>query len=152
VVALDPATGALRWHYQFAPHDSHDWDACEPIALVDTTLRGEPRKLLAQANRNGFFYAVDRVTGKLLGAEPFVKQITWASGIGADGRPQLLRNNEPTTEGQLICPSVSGAANWRRRRTIRAPGCTTSWAWNPATSTPKGSLRRGRAAKRISRA
>ncbi len=112
VVALDPATGKLRWHYQFTPHDVHDWDATEPLALVDARWRGEPRKLLIQANRNGFFYVLDRLSGKLLLAEPFVKNVTWASGIGADGRPKLLPGNEPTPEGQRTCPAVAGAANW----------------------------------------
>jgi alcohol dehydrogenase (cytochrome c) len=112
VVALDPATGKLRWHYQFTPHDLHDWDATEPPLLIDATFRGQPRKLLIQANRNGFFYVLDRLTGKLLLAEPFVKRLTWASGIGPDGRPRLLPGNEPTAEGQLVCPAVAGAANW----------------------------------------
>jgi len=112
VVALDPATGKLRWYYQFTPHDLHDWDATETPVLVDAPFHGQPRKLLLQGNRNGFFYVLDRLTGKLLLAQPFVKQITWASGIGADGRPQLLPGNAPTVEGQLVCPAVAGAANW----------------------------------------
>jgi PQQ-dependent dehydrogenase (methanol/ethanol family) len=112
VVALDPATGKLKWHYQFTPHDTHDWDATETPLLLDATWRGEPRKLLVQGNRNGFFYVLDRLTGKLLLAEPFVKKLTWASGIGADGRPILLPGNTPTPQGQLTCPSVAGAANW----------------------------------------
>ncbi len=108
VVALDPATGKLRWHYQFTPHDVHDWDATEPPVLVDL----DGTKLLVQANRNGFFYVLDRVTGKVQRAEPFVKKLTWASGIGADGRPILLPGNEPNAAGQRTCPSVAGAANW----------------------------------------
>lgn len=108
VVALDAATGKLRWHYQFTPHDVHDWDATEPPVLVDL----EGKKLLVQANRNGFFYVLDRATGKLLRAEPFVKKLTWASGIGVDGRPVLLPGSEPTEAGQMTCPSVAGAANW----------------------------------------
>lgn len=121
VVALDPASGKLRWYYQFTPHDLHDWDATETPVLVDAQFRGEPRKLLLQGNRNGFFYVLDRLTGKLLLAEPFVSKITWASGIGSDGRPKLLPGNEPTEEGQLVCPAVAGAANW------------PSSAYNPAT-------------------
>jgi PQQ-dependent dehydrogenase (methanol/ethanol family) len=112
VVALDPDSGKLRWYYQFTPHDLHDWDAAETPILVDAEFRGEPRKLLLQGNRNGFFYALDRLTGKVLLAEPFVKKLTWASGIGPDGRPKLLPGNEPTVEGQLTCPAVAGAANW----------------------------------------
>ena len=112
VLALHPATGKLAWYYQFTPHDLHDWDATETPTLVDARFHGEIRKLLLQGNRNGFFYVLDRVTGKVLLAEPFVKKMTWASGIGADGRPKLLPGNEPTVEGQLVCPSVAGAANW----------------------------------------
>jgi len=112
VLALEPATGKLRWYYQFTPHDLHDWDATETLMLVDAPFHGQPRKLLLQGNRNGFFYVLDRITGKVLLAEPFIKRITWASGIGADGRPKLLPGNEPTAEGQLGCPSVAGAANW----------------------------------------
>ena len=99
VVALDPDTGKLKWHYQFTPHDLHDWDATETPVLVDAHFRGEPRKLLLHGNRNGFFYVLDRLTGKVLLAEPFVKNLTWASGIGPDGRPKLLPGNEPTRRG-----------------------------------------------------
>jgi alcohol dehydrogenase (cytochrome c) len=112
VVALDPDSGKLKWYYQFTPHDVHDWDAAETPMLVNAEFGGQPRKLLLQGNRNGFFYVLDRLTGKLLLAEPFVKKLTWAKGIGADGRPQLLPGNEPTIEGQLTCPAVAGAANW----------------------------------------
>ena len=112
VLALEPDTGKLKWHYQFTPHDLHDWDATETPILVDANFRGQPRKLLLQGNRNGFFYVLDRLTGKVLLAEPFVRNITWASGIGEDGRPKLLPGNEPTVEGQRVCPAVAGAANW----------------------------------------
>jgi PQQ-dependent dehydrogenase (methanol/ethanol family) len=121
VLALDPATGKLKWYYQFTPHDLHDWDATEMLVLVDAQFRGQARRLLLQGNRNGFFYVLDRLTGEVLLAEPFVKRITWASSIGRDGRPKLLPGNEPTPEGQLVCPSVAGAANW------------PSDAYNPAT-------------------
>jgi alcohol dehydrogenase (cytochrome c) len=112
VVALDPDTGKLKWHYQFTPHDLHDWDANQTPMLVDAQFRGQPRKLMLQGNRNGFFYVLDRLTGKVLLAEPFVKNVTWASGIGADGRPRLLPGNAPTAEGQRVCPAVAGATNW----------------------------------------
>lgn len=112
VLALNPANGKLKWYYQFTPHDLHDWDATESLVLLDAPFQGTPRKLLLQGNRNGFFYVLDRLTGKVLLAKPFVKRMTWAGGIGRDGRPQLLPGNEPTREGQLVCPSVAGAANW----------------------------------------
>jgi alcohol dehydrogenase (cytochrome c) len=121
VIALDPETGKLKWHFQFTPHDLHDWDATESLVLVDATFQGQPRKLLLQGNRNGFFYVLDRVTGKFLLGEPFVKRITWATGIGPDGRPKLAPNSEPTPGGTLTCPSVSGASNW------------PSTAFNPST-------------------
>jgi len=104
ILALDPDTGRLKWYYQFTPHDVHVYDATEPPLLVDTRYRGEDRKLLLLANRNGFFYVLDRTNGHVLLAKPFVKHLTWASGIGADGRPELL------TEGELSCPET--AANW----------------------------------------
>jgi alcohol dehydrogenase (cytochrome c) len=112
VIALDPPTGKLKWHYQFTPHDLHDWDATETPLLVDAPFRGQTRKLMLHGDRNGFFYVLDRLTGKVLLAEPFVRNITWASGIGPDGRPMLLPGNEPTVEGQKVCPAVAGAANW----------------------------------------
>jgi alcohol dehydrogenase (cytochrome c) len=112
VLALDAGTGRLKWHYQFTPHDLHDWDATETPMLVDAPFQGQPRKLLLQGNRNGFFYVLDRLTGKVLLAEPFVKNITWASGIDSDGRPRLVPGNEPSVEGQRVCPAVAGATNW----------------------------------------
>jgi alcohol dehydrogenase (cytochrome c) len=112
VIALDASTGALKWHYQFTPHDLHDWDANQTPVLADVVFRGRPRKLLLQGNRNGFFYVLDRLTGELLLAEPFVKNLTWASAIGKDGRPILLPGNEPAPAGTRTCPSVTGATNW----------------------------------------
>lgn len=104
VLALDPETGKMKWHYQFTPHDTHDWDATEPNVLVDTTYKGQARKLLLHADRNGFFYVFDRVEGQLLLAKPFLNRITWASGIGADGRPVRLPPSD------LGCPDH--ATNW----------------------------------------
>jgi PQQ-dependent dehydrogenase (methanol/ethanol family) len=112
VLALDPRTGLVKWHFQFSPHDLHDWDANEPLVLADASYRGEQRKLLLQANRNGFFYVLDRISGAFLFAKPFVKKLTWAGGVNADGVPQWLPNNEPTVEGVRTCPSVRGATNW----------------------------------------
>ena len=112
VVALDPDTGRLRWYFQFTPHDLNDWDATETPVLVDATFRGQPRKLLLHGNRNGFFYVLDRLTGEFLLAEPFVKQLTWATGIDPNGRPILAPNQAPTAEGTRTCPAVTGATNW----------------------------------------
>jgi len=79
---------------------------------VNATFQGRPRKLLLQGNRNGFFYVLDRTNGELLLAKPFVKRLTWASGVGKDGRPQELQASRPTTGGTLACPAVRGATNW----------------------------------------
>ena len=112
VVALDVKTGQRKWHFQFTPHDVHDYDAQQPLVLVDAPWKGQPRKLLLQANRNGFFYVLDRVTGEYLQGTPYVKQITWASGLDAKGRPIVVPNMEPTREGKRVCPSLEGASNW----------------------------------------
>jgi len=112
VIALDAASGKLKWHYQFTPHDLFDWDAGQTPLLVNRRYRGEEKKLLIQANRNGFLYVFDRVNGKLLLAEKFVDKLTWATGIGKDGRPILVPGMEPTKDGAKVCPSVLGATNW----------------------------------------
>ena len=111
VLALRPRTGELVWHFQFTPHDTHDWDAQEPLLLVDEEFRGERRKLLLQGNRNGFFYVLDRVTGEFLLGEAFTEQ-TWAEGIAPDGRPIVRPGSDPTSEGSVVCPAIRGATNW----------------------------------------
>ncbi len=111
VVALRPQTGELIWHFQFTPHDTHDWDAQEPLLLVDAEFRGRPRKLLVQGNRNGFFYVLDRTNGRFLLGEPFVRQ-TWADGLDDSGRPIVLPGSDPTEEGTDVCPAIRGATNW----------------------------------------
>ena len=121
VVALDPETGKLRWHFQFTPHDLHDWDAVQPAVLVDAEFRGRARKLLLHADRNGFYYVLDRSNGELLLAKAFARKLSWASGIDAKGRPIELPGNVPTPEGTPTCPDIRGAANWM------------STAYNPAT-------------------
>jgi alcohol dehydrogenase (cytochrome c) len=112
ILALDRKTGKLKWHYQFTPHDLWDWDATQTSVLIDADWQGKPRKLMLHANRNGFFYVFDRVNGTLLLAKPFVKNLTWASGIGADGRPIRLPNQDPSPTGTKVCPSQDGATNW----------------------------------------
>jgi alcohol dehydrogenase (cytochrome c) len=112
ILALDAKTGKMKWYYQFTPHDIHDWDATEPPVLVDANWQGTLRKLLIQANRNGFFYVLDRVDGKLLLAKTFVRKINWAKEIGKDGRPVLLPLEEVINGGIKVCPDVYGATNW----------------------------------------
>ncbi|WP_052200431.1 PQQ-dependent dehydrogenase, methanol/ethanol family [Terriglobus sp. TAA 43] len=120
VVALSAKTGELKWYYQFTPHDTHDWDAEQPVLLVDQPWNGKPRKLLIHANRNGFFFVLDRKNGELLLAKPFVKT-TWASGYDRSGRPILTDSSESSEKGELICPASSGGTNWY------------SSSWNPQT-------------------
>ncbi len=121
IVALDAKTGKLKWHYQTTPHDLWDWDTTETPLVIDTTWEGKTRKLLVQGNRNGFYYVFDRTDGKLLLTKQFIKDLTWAKGIGADGRPIFAPNQVPTTQGTHVCPSQDGATNWY------------SPSWNPAT-------------------
>ena len=102
VLALNAETGDIKWYYQFTPHDRKDRDATEPEVLVDTTWHGQPRKLLLHANRNGFFYVLDRTDGEVLLAKPFLRRVDWASSIGPDGRPVVVN--------ETGCPS--DAANW----------------------------------------
>lgn len=112
ILALDPRTGKLKWDYQTTPHDVWDWDASETPLVIDAPWKGQPRKLLAQGNRNGFFYVLDRTTGELLLAKQFTKELTWATGIAADGRPIKIPGQEPSAGGTRVCPSQSGATNW----------------------------------------
>ncbi len=112
IVALEAKTGKLKWYYQFTPHDVHDWDAQEPPVLADTNWQGRPRKLLLEANRNGFFYVLDRATGQLLLAKPFLKKLNWAEGIGQDGKPILKALPEAPGGGTYVCPGFQGGTNW----------------------------------------
>jgi alcohol dehydrogenase (cytochrome c) len=111
VIALDADTGKLKWYFQFTPHDTFDYDAVETPMLLDLTWQGRPRKLLVQANRNGFFYVLDRITGQFLMAKPFVK-VTWARGIDSTGRPIRVPDLEPNGSGTVICPQCAGGTNW----------------------------------------
>ncbi len=112
ILALQAKTGKLQWYFQFTPHDTHDWDAEEPPLLVDADWHGQPRKLLVEANRNGFFYVLDRITGKLLLARQFSKTLNWASGIGEDGRPKLKTLPVDSHGDDFVCPGFQGATNW----------------------------------------
>jgi alcohol dehydrogenase (cytochrome c) len=111
VVALDADSGKLRWSFQFSPHDTHDWDSVQIPVLVDTVLNGSNRKLLIWANRNGFYYLLDRTTGEFLQGTPFVKQ-TWADGLDAKGRPRVRPESIPSPQGSNVYPSITGGTNW----------------------------------------
>jgi alcohol dehydrogenase (cytochrome c) len=112
ILALEAKTGKLKWYYQFTPHDIHDWDAEEPPVLVDTNWHGQPRKLLIQANRNGFFYVFDRASGQLLLAKAFLKKLNWAKEIGKDGRPVTNQLPERPSGESYVCPGIAGGTNW----------------------------------------
>jgi alcohol dehydrogenase (cytochrome c) len=109
VVALDVKTGAMKWYYQFTPHDTHDWDANGPVILTDQMWEGRMRKLLVHADVNGFFFVLDRTDGKMLIASELGKQ-NWTTGYGKDGRPVVTANFETTLEGIATCRT--GAAKW----------------------------------------
>lgn len=112
VIALARKTGKLAWHFQFSPHDEHDWDSNQTPILADLTVAGVPRKVIGWANRNGFYYVLDRATGEFLVGTPFVKQ-TWARGLDARGRPIPAPGGRPTREGALVYPGVAGGTNWQ---------------------------------------
>lgn len=111
LLALDADKGTLKWHFQFTPHDVHDWDATEVPVLVDGEVRGRKRKLVLFANRNAFYYVLDRVTGEFLLGKPYAKQ-TWAKGLDDSGRPIRIPNTLPSFEGTAVWPAVAGANNW----------------------------------------
>jgi alcohol dehydrogenase (cytochrome c) len=112
VLALDPRTGRLKWHFQFTPHDLNDWDAVQTVIAVDAPFDGRTRRLLLQANRNGFFYVLDRESGQPLRATPFIRNLNWATGVDAAGRPLRIDGMTPSVRGTVVCPSVEGATNW----------------------------------------
>ena len=111
VVALDADTGKLKWYFQFTPHDDFDYDSVQVPVMANIKWLGQPRKVMMWANRNGFFYVLDRNTGKFLQGKPFVK-VTWAKGLDEAGRPMRTSGNEPTAEGTVIYPSPTGGTNW----------------------------------------
>jgi alcohol dehydrogenase (cytochrome c) len=109
VVALDPDTGRLKWHFQFTPHDEFDYDSVQVPVLADIPWQGRTRKAMLWANRNGFMYVLDRTTGQFLLGRPFVK-VNWTSGLDAMGRP--MKPLSPAPEGTLIYPGNQGGTNW----------------------------------------
>jgi alcohol dehydrogenase (cytochrome c) len=111
IVALNPDTGKLAWGFQVSPHDTHDWDAAEVPVLVDGDFNGQPRKMLLQASRNGYFFVLDRATGKSLLTKPFAS-VNWSKGIDEQGRPIPNAAKEPSRDGVLVSPDESGATNF----------------------------------------
>jgi alcohol dehydrogenase (cytochrome c) len=112
LLALDADTGRMKWYFQFTPGDTHDWDAQAWPVLVDRNWYGKPRKLVLHANRNGFLYVLDRVTGEFLRATKLIDSLDWATGIDAKGKPIVVPGKEPTPTGNRVCPGVKGATNW----------------------------------------
>jgi alcohol dehydrogenase (cytochrome c) len=111
VIALDATTGKLVWYFQFTPHDEHDWDSNQTPVLVDVAIDGVERKIICWANRNGFYYVLDRTNGEFLHGVPFVEE-TWASGLDSKGRPILTEAAKVTTGGILARPNAGGGTNW----------------------------------------
>ncbi len=111
IVALDVDTGKMAWYFQASPHDTHDWDATQTPVLIDDVVDGKPRKLVAQASRNGKFFLLDRTNGKLVVTTDFVKT-NWSKGTEPDGRPIPDPAKEPQENGALVTPNQGGAANW----------------------------------------
>jgi PQQ-dependent dehydrogenase (methanol/ethanol family) len=113
VVALDADTGKLQWHYQFTPDDGHDWDSVQDMVLVDRLWRGQNRKLLMHADRNGHFYVLDRTNGKFLAGTPFIYQ-NWNAGFDENGRPQQIPGSNASPEGSvLVYPTIGGGTNFQ---------------------------------------
>jgi alcohol dehydrogenase (cytochrome c) len=111
LLAIDPDSGAIKWHFQFTPHDTHDWDANEIPVLADLPIAGRPRKVVMMANRNGFFYVLDRETGQFILGKPFVNT-TWAKEIAGDGKPVVIAGHDPTDSGTVTCPDWYGGTNF----------------------------------------
>lgn len=114
VLAMDPKTGKIKWHYQFSPNNPFDYDSVAEMVLADMNVEGKPTKVLMDANRNGFFYVLDRTNGKLLAANPYVK-VNWATGIDMkSGRPMETDVSKDAREGKKVTvyPSILGGKNW----------------------------------------
>ena len=107
VIALDADTGELEWYFQFTPNDGYDYDSVQVPVLADMVWRGEPKKVMMWANRNGYFYVLDRVTGLFLEGKPFVT-VNWSSGLDENGRPIPT----PQPEGMPTYPGNQGGTNW----------------------------------------
>jgi alcohol dehydrogenase (cytochrome c) len=112
ILALNPDTGKLVWGFQASPHDTHDWDAAEVPVLVDAPFKGEPRKLLLQASRNGYYFVIDRTNGKNLLTTTFAAN-NWAKGVDQNGSPIPNPDKEPARDGRLVAPNEGGGTNYR---------------------------------------
>ncbi|AMY11520.1 Quinohemoprotein ethanol dehydrogenase type-1 precursor [Luteitalea pratensis] len=111
LVALDADTGKMKWHFQASPQDTHDWDATQTPVLIDGTVEGRPRKLVAMASRNGHFFVLDRTTGKNVVSSEYVKT-NWSLGYDEKGQPIPNPAKKPQVAGALVTPNQGGATNW----------------------------------------
>ncbi len=137
VVALDADTGDLRWYFQFTPHDEWDWDSVQVPVLADLEWEGRQRRLMLWANRNGFFYVLDRETGEFLHGNNFVK-VTWAKGLDENGRPIRVPEASPTREGVRVWPAVQGGTNWYSPAYNRTTGLFYVSSWEYSSVYHKG--------------
>ena len=112
IVALDADTGKMAWYYQATPHDTHDWDAAQTPILIDGVIDGKPRKLIAQANRNGHFFLLDRTNGKHILTAPIIDSMNWVKRINEKGQPEGDPAKESSVPGTLVSPTTDGATNW----------------------------------------
>ncbi|MGO4211870.1 acido-empty-quinoprotein group A [Terriglobus sp. 2YAB30_2] len=112
IVALDPDSGKMKWYFQGSPHDTHDWDNVETPILFDMTIDGKPRKLLAQAARCGYFFVLDRETGKNLVSKPFTLTANWSMGLDKRGQPIPNPDKDPKVDGSMVDVPANGATNW----------------------------------------
>ena len=117
-IAIDPATGVIKWHFQTTPHDGWDFDGVNEFIPFDATINGKPMKLGAKADRNGYFFVLDRTNGKLVSASKFVMQTTWADGFNKNGKPNYIVEGRPPAPGDakgkpvFASPSFLGGKNW----------------------------------------
>jgi alcohol dehydrogenase (cytochrome c) len=112
IVAINPDTGKMAWYYQATPHDTHDWDSAQTPILIDGVIDGKPRKLVAQANRNGYFFVLDRTNGKHILTAPMIDSINWTKGLNKTGQPIPNPDKEANVPGTLVSPTTDGATNW----------------------------------------
>jgi acido-empty-quinoprotein group A len=112
IVALNPNTGKMVWYYQVTPHDTHDWDAAQTPILIDGEFNGRPRKMVAQASRNGHYFLLDRATGEHLLTSKYLDSLNWTKGINAKGQPAHDPAKDASVPGTLVSPDTNGGTNW----------------------------------------
>jgi alcohol dehydrogenase (cytochrome c) len=145
VVALHAGSGKLAWYFQFTPHDEHDWDATQTPVLAEIMIKGVLRRVFCVANRNGFYYVLDRTTGEFLVGVPFVEQ-NWAKGLDSAGRPILSSDAEVSLSGRLTRPGVGGGTNWQnaafdpKRGLIFVPATEGASVFTKSQSARRGDL------------